>query len=85
MDSGDKQDHEGQSGETLEDSSASSRHVSVQESKVNVVQPALCSDERKFSTEELTRVFIALSYTYISSAVYSYSSGIVPRCGVFGG
>ncbi|KAK5846137.1 hypothetical protein PVK06_002408 [Gossypium arboreum] len=56
MDSGEKQDHEGQSSETLEELSASLEHVSVQESKVNAVPPASGSDDPKVGTEALTQV-----------------------------
>ncbi|KAH1123144.1 hypothetical protein J1N35_006304 [Gossypium stocksii] len=44
------------SSEILEESSASPRRVSIQDSKVNVVLPALGSDDPEAGTEALTQV-----------------------------
>ncbi|KAK5843309.1 hypothetical protein PVK06_005762 [Gossypium arboreum] len=38
-----------------------------------------------FNCDTFVQRFTALSYTHISSTVYSYSSGIVSRCGTFRG
>ncbi|KAH1121357.1 hypothetical protein J1N35_004517 [Gossypium stocksii] len=56
MNSGDKQDREGQFGETLEESLASSGRVSVQESEINAILPAASSDDPEVGTEALTQI-----------------------------
>ncbi|KAH1056970.1 hypothetical protein J1N35_035035 [Gossypium stocksii] len=62
MDSDCKQDHGGQSGETLEELFASLGRVFVQESEVNAVLPALGNDKPKIT-------FVYVMDEYVSASM----------------